>query len=185
MVIIEHQQQPDDQSCGHTCIAMILGIPVADVVAYTQRHPVLCGGLDTLAIETFMVECRMIFNRFNHNAFTADGHYLVTVPSLNNEGGKHAILLHASEFMVGDIWDPNRGREGMKYYVPSDPRGPLQVEMNGVIDPILVHLGGRLPATIQDELLKSARQQLRKARDGKMDQSEVDKLLIDIDRYVN
>lgn len=182
---IKHQKQPTDTSCVHTCLAMALDVDVTEVMAFADRHHLFCGGMSTCETLAFLMECRMIHTQLSRNAFTVDGLYLLTVPSLNIEGGKHAVLVRAEDFKEEEIWDPNRGRKGKKYYVPyGTARGPLQVELNGFTEPIYLVPGGRLPVLQSVELLKDAEYQLKKTLLGQIDRAQIKELLREIDKYL-
>jgi hypothetical protein len=47
--------------------------------------------------------------------YLTDGHYLVSVPSLNTKGAMHCILVHIENFEP-NIFDPNTGKEGKETY---------------------------------------------------------------------
>ena len=107
-----HQQQTKD-TCVSACLAMLLNIPLDQVVSefhagymardtepedFLRRHGVKVR--DLLTSERGMVE---------------GGLYILTVPSLHFPGKNHCILADARDGFT--LLDPQQGRPGSKYYV--------------------------------------------------------------------
>lgn len=109
---IIHQQQPDDMSCSHTCIAMLLGIPTSEVI---KRIKTFDGGMNTQELYRSLDHCKFTWNALIFNRLCANGFYLSTVPSLNTQGGAHAVLLELTDDKIL-IHDPQKGREGKRFY---------------------------------------------------------------------
>jgi hypothetical protein len=115
---IVHQSQPTPVCCTHTCIAMAVGIPVADLGADLST----AYGFDDCGI--WFAERGIWMRRLDRSEpFRSGRLYLVSVRSLNKVGVDHALLLD-TRFGKGDdesdggwrTFDPNGGREGMKTY---------------------------------------------------------------------
>lgn len=119
---IAHQQQPDSETCGQTCIAMLLGVPVADVIS-------VFGGEGMTRREMYhaMERCRFWWNALLFEYTCLHGHYIAIVPSLNFEAEGHYVIILKDE--NGEtVFDPNRGREGKRWYgEPKD--GGVRVKM--------------------------------------------------------
>jgi hypothetical protein len=47
--------------------------------------------------------------------YLTDGHYLVSVPSLNTKGAMHCLFVHIEDF-APTVFDPNKGKEGKESY---------------------------------------------------------------------
>lgn len=106
------RQQPDGQTCMATCLAMLLDMDTAECVA--RYH-------DKLYSQDFwfddILDEHNIPYEYGHPARGKlyQGHvYLATVPSLNNAGGTHQIVIDYShdEYVV---LDPNIGRDVKEY----------------------------------------------------------------------
>lgn len=121
---IVHQTQPTPHSCVATCVAMAVGIPVAEIGADLSR-PL---GFHQAAI--WLAE-RGIWLRFGlrvggYGETLQHGRvYLVGIHSLHNLGGEHALLLDTrGERLEGEgfnersgwkTYDPNFGNEDKKF----------------------------------------------------------------------
>lgn len=104
------QQQPDSNTCGQTCIAMLLGIPAADVVGVFGGR-----GMSRRDIYHAMERCRFWWNALLFEYTMLHGHYIAVVPSLNFEAEGHYVIIRRDE--DGEtVFDPNRGRGGKKFY---------------------------------------------------------------------
>lgn len=112
---IIHQMQPTDDTCASACLAMIINEPVEKVIEEFHK--------DFFCHETSPSEYltqKLIRNRqllaCDLNIFA--GHtYLTTVPSLNYPGLNHYILIQQRRDHY-NVFDPNMGRAGKKYYIP-------------------------------------------------------------------
>jgi hypothetical protein len=110
---ITFQQQPTPNSCVSATLAMLLDKDVNDVIAefhdkYMDKVVEIHDYLDDNNIE--YRKC------FTCQAQWEPGYiYKLCVPSLNILGGQHAILVDFRKDFK--LYDPNMGREGVKYYV--------------------------------------------------------------------
>lgn len=124
--VIVHQTQPTPCSCVHTCIAMALGIPVADLVAAVGTIS-LDRSLSEESFAVWLAErgvwMRPMVLHYGRGERLVNGTlYLVGVRSLNRVNSDHCVLLDTRPpRKVGDeyndrsgwqVFDPNRGREG-------------------------------------------------------------------------
>ena len=132
---IEHQQQPNPVTCTSACIAMLTGIPVnkiADVFhpAYSRQEITPCEYLESrgLKVKRLYTDDQPMPSRL----------YLVTVPSLNKKGTLHHIIVDWRD--VCDVYDPNKGIKGKKYYVSwdQDSNNDLEVELGHCIPEVEV-----------------------------------------------
>ena len=112
---MKHQKQPSDLTCVHTCIAMLANIPVEEVVYF-------CGGDGGLSTKETMYALDHFNCSWNLMVFPTlmwGCWHLVTVPSLNEASGNHAILIGMDVGEVGiKVMDPQKGRKGRKAYTP-------------------------------------------------------------------
>lgn len=107
--------QPTENTCTSACLAMLTGAAVADVIA--EFHT------DWLAWKTtpkkYLAERGLTFIE-NASPFNRlmewDKVYLLTVASLNKEGGLHHIVVDLRT-CPETVLDPNNGKLGKKYYV--------------------------------------------------------------------
>jgi hypothetical protein len=98
---------------------MLAGIPVKAVVKLRPAEGGL-GVYDTTALlEQLGVHWNILaFPRLMWNCW-----HLVTIPSLNIEGGLHAVLLGLDVYDTGlVVLDPQEGREGKKIYTEDNLR---------------------------------------------------------------
>lgn len=114
---IVHQQQPDNATCGQTCLAMILGHPVEDVLKIFGRI-----GCSTRDMYYALDRCAVWWNAFLFEHTVLHGHYIAMVPSLNNEAGSHYVVIRRDD--DGEtVFDPNRGRDGKRFYGRAEDGG--------------------------------------------------------------
>lgn len=124
---IIHQQQPTADSCASACIAMLLDAPVEKVIEkfhdkyinheMNVHHYLLNHGL---AVECLTCE---------HWQAQWGNLYLLTVASLHKKGVLHYIILDVRLEGVVDIYDPNMGKEGKKYYVDDNKENKTEFEV--------------------------------------------------------
>lgn len=86
---LKHQYQPTPYTCVHACLAMLLDKPVEEVVEEVgypngMRQQELLACLDHYDL----MHAPTLFGKLWF------GWQLVCVPSLNNRGGLHQILVH-------------------------------------------------------------------------------------------
>lgn len=115
--LLRLQQQPCQISCVCTSIAIILGLP-AQVVINNYHKKVWEEGYSISDILTEYGIEFFYFNSAKRNGLNdvESGYYLVAVPSLNNLGGMHQMVveLDAKEQRMA-VLDPQEGT-GFKYY---------------------------------------------------------------------
>jgi hypothetical protein len=115
---IIHQIQPTPVCCTHTCVAMAVGIPVAELGADLNT----AYSFDDCGI--WFAERGIWMRRLDRSEpFRAGTLYLVSVRSRNKIGVDHALLLDTRPGLKHEDWesgwltfDPNEGRDGMQTY---------------------------------------------------------------------
>lgn len=119
---IEHQTQPTPRACTATCIAMALGVPVADLGVPLEN------ALDFDEFGVYLAERGVwmrqgIMLNTRGERFQQGGVYLIGVRSLNMVNSDHAVLLDARGQPTNDnrksgwkFFDPNSGRDGKEVY---------------------------------------------------------------------
>lgn len=119
---IVQQTQPTPCSCTATCIAMALGIPVAELGV------VLSNGLEFDDFGVWLAERGIwlrqgIRNNNRGESFFNGSLYLVGVRSLNIVNSDHAVLLDTRALATNanprsgwKCFDPNTGRDGKAVY---------------------------------------------------------------------
>lgn len=134
---VVHQCQPDDHSCNQTCLAMVLGVPVADVLAVFPGD-----GMSSREMYVALDRCHLLWDALQFGTFVVDGLYLINVPSLNIEAGGHRVLMDwRGCWDESRLHDPNRGRPGKRFYSTGDDGAPLKWWTGAII----VRPGGQLP----------------------------------------
>jgi hypothetical protein len=127
---IEHQTQPTPVCCTATCIAMALGVPVAELgVPLDEAFGFSDFGVYLAERGVWMRPCARS-DRYGEE-FCSGTVYLLKVRSLNKIGTDHAVLLdtrpprktgqspHGGEYNEQSGWeffDPNTGRDGKEVY---------------------------------------------------------------------
>ena len=90
MIITQHgltlQHQPTPTTCVQTCLAIALGVPVADVLRVFGEQ-----AMNQQALCVALTRCGVLWNQFIH---MNSGWHFVVVPSLNKRGGLHQVLIH-------------------------------------------------------------------------------------------
>lgn len=121
--------QPTATSCTSACLAMITGIDVHQVIAefHDDWHSQKSDPAQYLKSKG--VEFIINTNPFS-TLMEWDKVYLLSVASLNIEGGLHHIVAD----MRGDreiILDPNNGKDGKRFYTGWSEKSdnPLAVEL--------------------------------------------------------
>lgn len=113
---LKHQTQPTPMSCVCTCLAMLMGAVVEDVIAkyhkaYFDDQTTDVG--DILRAEAFIFEHKMA----GRVETLYPGHvYLLTVASLNIPGGLHQVLVDYRDPATPIALDPAKGYGTRKYY---------------------------------------------------------------------
>lgn len=99
------QTQPNDVTCVQTCLAMALGVPVADVIArYGDK------ALNQIALWHAIQECGIVANAFVYPPPVCRGWHFLAAPSLNVRGGEHQLLMH---------YEPDDGSQGITIIDPA------------------------------------------------------------------
>jgi hypothetical protein len=104
--VLTLQTQPTDVTCVHTCIAMILGIPVDKVIERYGNTPITGFGLCAI-----LEECGVLWNQFVFGTLIHEGWYLACVPSLNHVGKNHQIILWSEYGETIRVLDPARAKK--------------------------------------------------------------------------
>lgn len=128
---IKFVQQPTLDTCTSACLSMITGIDVNEVIRdfHDEWKNHKTNPSEYLSHKSIQhVVNKDVFNHTLEFGFA----YLLTVPSLNIDGGLHHIILDLS----GDlekVYDPNKGRDGKRYYVgwSSENIGDLEIALHG------------------------------------------------------
>lgn len=109
-------QQPTAYSCVHTCLAMIVDVPVEDLILRFGDHD---NGFEEKA--TVLVENGLFPVNTTHDRhpFWTDGVYLVGTASLNIPGRLHCVVVEVVDCEY-KVYDPNKGKKGKEYYVDED-----------------------------------------------------------------
>ena len=99
------QTQPNDVTCVQTCLAMALGVPVAEVIArYGDK------ALNQIALWHAIQECGIVANAFVYPPPVCRGWHFLAAPSLNMSGSEHQLLMH---------YEPDDGSQGITILDPA------------------------------------------------------------------
>jgi hypothetical protein len=112
---VQFVRQPTPNTCVHACLAMVTGVPVAELIARFGDQ-----GLYRLEEATVLTE----YGILPEPASPEDGWrfpavYLASVPSLNRPGYLHRIVVFAHVGQRAKEWrvyDPNMGISGTHYH---------------------------------------------------------------------
>lgn len=125
--MLRHQTQPTYNTCMATCVAMVAGKHVDEVVArwhesFHAKTEWLDDALDYYKIPYFYGCQRRAELLFGFV-------YFLTVPSLNITGGLHQILVALTNERGIEVFDPVKGRPGAKNYVYGKPTSANEVSL--------------------------------------------------------
>ena len=98
-VALVHQFQPTPYTCVHACVAMVLGIPVQEVIDKVGLH----HGMNQQDLLAVLNQYDVMHAMTMFGAMWT-GWHLLTVPSLNVRGGTHKVVCHweAGKYRVLD-----------------------------------------------------------------------------------
>lgn len=139
---IKHQSQPTSNTCVTTCLAMLAGKPVAELIEQGFHHAYTVGDASYRELFEKLGLKFKSFDTAERNSLMLDGGvYLIGVPSLNIQGGMHEVLVEIA--IDGDwaILDPNY----MAQHKRADGAPPLYYDIPGGMmrdDPLSVELSG-------------------------------------------
>ncbi len=109
--------QPTSDTCTSACLSMLTGIDVGTVI--NEFHAGWKSSENKVNPSTYLTEksikhsvCSEPFS----NILEWGSVYLLTVPSLNIDGGLHHIVVDLRND-TEVVLDPNKGREGRRYYI--------------------------------------------------------------------
>lgn len=114
--VIEHQTQPTPMGCVCTCLAMLMGRSVIDVIE--QYHDSYFSE-KSIDIVDILADNGFIFQREWADTVTTllpGAVYVLTVPSLNIPGGLHMVLMDYRDPHNPRVLDPAKGYGTRKYY---------------------------------------------------------------------
>lgn len=112
--MIEHQMQPCPISCVTTCMAMIVGCPVSDLMGMHEEYHAT-----NLSIRQILDRLGIPFRSFDsadRQSLGDEGVFLASVPSLNIQGGMHQVIVEMLDDGDWRVCDPNQGRGDRLYY---------------------------------------------------------------------
>jgi len=117
MVKIKQQQQPNDYTCTHTCVAMIANIPVEQVIKDSEEIFKCKCTKDECGLHTYEEDALLVYYGYvpihvSLPIYSNTLPQIITVPSLNQNGFLHRIVISSD----GKIYDPCLDREGLKAY---------------------------------------------------------------------
>ena len=124
---IIHQTQPTENSCVSATIAMILSIPVENVVEeFHERY----FEMQSISVSEYLFSkgVRTIPGLTSYMILEWERVYLLCVPSINEVAAFHSLLVD-TRGQETVIYDPAMGREGKKYYVLQDPENELEIKL--------------------------------------------------------
>lgn len=115
-----------------TCVAMVAGLPAGTVrrLMHDRYHKGLINLSDMLS------ELGIPYTSFDSaqddNArLEMVGAYFCTMPSLNTDGGQHAVVIEVTA-TTWHVLDPNRGKLGnRRHYIKRGKRARKGVELGG------------------------------------------------------
>lgn len=128
-MIINFVQQPTDITCTSACLAMLTGKSIDLVIG--ESHEGWCNNSTDPVNYLLKYGINLIINTKPFKRTMEWGFvYLLTVPSLNVEGGLHHIVVDLTT-ENGTVLDPNRGRHGKEYYINwvDTPNSQLEVPL--------------------------------------------------------
>lgn len=127
MSILTYQAQPTNDTCVSACIAMVLGVPVQEVIAdfHNRLHH------ENVTLRDYLYErllCPQSYLADEYVEFEDGYVYFATVPSLNTKGTFHQILFDCTGTKL-TIHDPNNDPDKLRYvlrYKDENLNAPLK-----------------------------------------------------------
>lgn len=138
--MIKHQTQTLPNNCVSACLAMITGLPVAEVTAAFHDPYHAHDMLPSQFLANFGIQATRHYAE-EVAGLTSGCVHLVTVPSLNIQHGLHNILVvyecDADDTDKVTVFDPNKSRDGRTFYdfwpLPSWWRVELTIDLDHLV----------------------------------------------------
>lgn len=112
--------QVDDKSCMAACMAMVAGVTIEKVFEVMQDiHATPYSEYEAMI---GLVRLGVLPIQIIGREFPRADLYMVAVPSLNNPGGTHAIIIDLRHGCM-EVFDPQNGRPDRKYYTRENISG--------------------------------------------------------------
>lgn len=111
---IQHVTQPTANSCVPTCISMVTGVSLDEILKLTSSENSFNYGWTPDQEMAILVKLGVYPERSTHVNY--DSIYLVTVPSINIARHNHRIVLDLRDESERIVYDPNENREGKLFY---------------------------------------------------------------------
>lgn len=130
MNIIQHKQQTLFNNCVSASIAMILNETVEDITKDFHSRYID----DWMEASDYFKEVGVCFQpcRVGMRHPEVNKIYIAVVASLNVRGGTHSIVIETVEEGWW-VYDPNKGREGVHYYVAGNAEGELECNLTSYV----------------------------------------------------
>jgi ABC-type bacteriocin/lantibiotic exporter with double-glycine peptidase domain len=106
---LNHVMQLDSEGCGIACIAMLVNKSYSEI-----RDLVVDIPITQRILEDLLYQLDIRFRKPAYDDLVPDRLYIVCVPSLNNIGGMHYIIVDMRGTMK--VYDPNKGRIDVSIY---------------------------------------------------------------------
>lgn len=113
---VRHVQQPTPHTCVHSCLSMVTGIPVNDLIARFGDVGMVDEDKATVLCEEGILPVDVPQMGGALHPLPYAGTYLLSVPSLNIPGRGHSIVCTLDDDGDWELYDPNEGREGKAFY---------------------------------------------------------------------
>ena len=136
-MLIKQQVQPTPITCVSTCMSMILGVPVEEVInEFHEKYYTECSITCAKYLQSKGLTVERMYADFSPKNIDYNTVYGLIVPSLNIEGGTHMVLMEVDSEGNWCIYDPNYKKESKKYYIPvkyEDNDNNLEVGINSYV----------------------------------------------------
>lgn len=138
---IKHQQQPNYDTCTSACLAMILDLPVKDVIAEFHEDWMNRKSDPAQYLAPKGVQFEIHRDPYD-NCLEWGKLYLMTAASVNVSGQFHHLLvdLRGGEDNVA-VYDPNRGKLDKAYYVWHERQEIEQYQLKAWCIDMAIELG--------------------------------------------
>lgn len=107
--------RPTDTTCVHTCLAMVLGIPIFDLIERFGDQALFDSSIYAVLVEHAIWPVSTIDHP---NPIAYNGVYLLGVPSMHDPYSSHLTVVTVNDYGV-QLFDPNKGRSD-KIYTTED-----------------------------------------------------------------
>lgn len=122
--------QKRDNDCVLACLAMVSGKNLDEIhqLCLDFKGDISYSGITLLETLYLLTKLQINYILYAHPIIVSDRLYMLTVPSLNMQGGNHCIIVYSDEFLNFTVLDPaQEDGKDYRYYTPEKLLGYSEV----------------------------------------------------------